>query len=246
MRFPKIIQSIFERRRDANLRGLEKKIGYSFTDKSMAKRALRHRSFLLPGENNSSESYEQLEFLGDAVLGFVVSEYLYLKYPEYEEGDLSRLKSTIVSGSVLTQCAKKLGLGKNIQLGPGEIRSGGRNRSSLLEDVFESLVGAVYLDGGIKTVKSFLRQHLLSNVETIFQSDEYRNYKSILQEYAQSNLAASPVYRVVNESGPDHKKTFSIEVLIKEDVLGQGEGLSKKRAEQFAARAALKNMGIEE
>ena len=218
---------------------LEAKIGYRFKKASIVEKALRHRSALQKEGLNPTEAYEQLEFLGDSVIGLVVAEYLFKKYPDSAEGKLTQIKSLLVSGEVLSQKALELELGQYILMGDGEIRSGGRKRRSILEDTFEALVGAIFIDGGLKCATKFIRRHLLSDVKEILDSDELRNYKSMLLEYAQSTSATQPHYKVVSESGPDHKKIYTVEVSISNKVLGTGQGRTKKRAEQKAAQTAL-------
>ncbi|MBC8205106.1 ribonuclease III [bacterium] len=230
----------------SDLRNLEGIIGYHFTDYRLGLTALKHRSALERGEDSAADSYERLEFLGDAVLGFLVTKYLYRRYPDQGEGGLSRKKSAIVSGRALAQRARDIGFGEFIELGEGEIRAGGKKRTSILGDVFEALIGAIYLDGGMKAASDFVQIFLLSHHEAMVNSEELRDYKSILQEYTQSCFATAPAYRVVNETGPDHKKIFSIEVMVEKDVMGGGAGGSKKSAEQEAAKAALKKLGVEE
>ncbi len=223
---------------------LEERIGYRFRDPSLAERALRHRSSLQQEKLDLTDAYEQLEFLGDSVIGLIAAEYLFREYPDEDEGKLTQIKSLLVSGEVLSQRALALDLGRFLLMGAGEVRSGGRERRSILEDAFEALVGAVYLDGGLKAAQRFVQQHLLSCVDEIIDSDELRNYKSMLLEYAQSTSTSQPVYMVMSESGPDHKKIYTIEVSLNGKILGTGEGRSKKRAEQRAAREALEKLGV--
>ncbi|NQS99115.1 MAG: ribonuclease III [candidate division Zixibacteria bacterium] len=223
---------------------LEERIGYRFRDPSLAERALRHRSSLQQEKLDQTDAYEQLEFLGDSVIGLIAAEYLFREYPDEDEGKLTQIKSLLVSGEVLSQRALALDLGRFLLMGAGEVRSGGRERRSILEDAFEALVGAVYLDGGLKAAQRFVQRHLLSCVDEIIDSDELRNYKSMLLEYAQSTSTSQPVYMVMSESGPDHKKIYTIEVSLNGKILGTGEGRSKKRAEQKAAREALEKLGV--
>lgn len=223
---------------------LEGKIGYRFKNPSLAERALRHRSSLQQEKLEQTDAYEQLEFLGDSVIGLISAEYLFKEYPDEDEGKLTQIKSLLVSGEVLSQRAMALDLGQFLLMGAGEVRSGGRERRSILEDAFEALVGAIYLDGGLKAAKRFVQRHLLNCVNEVIDSDELRNYKSMLLEYAQSTSTSQPVYEVVSETGPDHQKTYSIEVSLNGKALGMGRGCSKKRAEQRAARVALEKLGV--
>ncbi len=227
-----------------NLRRLEKKIGYRFKNPSLALKALRHRSVLTQENFDHTDSYERLEFLGDAVITLVTSKYLMKKFPEAGEGELTKLKSLVVSGEVLSEQAQALQLGDNIFMSEGEDRSGGREKPSILEDVFEALAGAVFLDGGLSASEKFIRKNLLRYTESIYHSENHVNYKSILLEYAQSEHSVQPKYRVISEEGPDHNKIYRIEASIENRVLGVGEGTSKKRAEQQAAKAALQELGV--
>jgi len=178
------------------------------------------------------------------VLGLIVSRFLVRNYPEAGEGELTKRKSLIVSGEVLSQKADELGLGKHLLLGNSEIKTGGRKRPSILEDTFEALVGAIYLDGGLKKAEMFVHRHLLENTDDIFNDDEHKNYKSVLLEHTQAEMSLQPVYRVVSEEGPDHRKIYRMKVTIGNKEMGQGMGSSKKRAEQRAAKAALKKLGV--
>jgi ribonuclease-3 len=185
-----------------------------------------------------------LEFLGDAVLDLVSSEYLYRCFPSKLEGDLTQIKSVMVSGKVLTREARRLGLGKYLLLSENEDKSGGRNRSSILEDAFEALVGAIYLDGGYRQVRRFLVRELLTHSKDHYQDARHRNYKSLLLEYTQGNGLTNPEYIVREEIGPEHRKKFVVEVVLGEDVRGSGEGRTKKSAEQKAAREAARELSL--
>jgi ribonuclease-3 len=233
------------RYKDHHLSKLERKIGYRFHQRSLLERAVKHRSVFNGKKGNYNESNEQLEFLGDAVLSLVVAQYLLDLNPQFGEGELTKLKSLVVSGEVLSRCAMELDLGKFLQMGTGEIRSGGRTRPSILEDAYEALVGAVFLDGGLKSTRNFVRRTLLDHIEEIVESSDLQNYKSRLLEYAQANFSTQPYYRVMAETGPDHHKTYKIEVFIRNQSFGYGEGCSKKRAEQSAARQALTKLNID-
>jgi len=224
--------------------GLQRNIGYRFRDKSLLIDALKHRSVLpLYGEDRA-KSNERLEFLGDAVLDFVAAEYFYHLFPTMAEGELTKLRSVIASGSVLVRAAQKIELGQFILLSPNEERTGGRERASILEDAFEALIGAIYLDGGRKAVRTFVEDHLLGNWKEIVQQKEFFNYKSLLLEHVQSKQWAAPVYVLCDESGPDHLKRFVVEVMINGVVHGRGEGRSKKAAEQEAAYVTALRLGL--
>lgn len=217
---------------------LQKKIGVTFTNEKLLKQAFVHRSFL----NESEEfvtSNERLEFLGDAILSFVTSHYLYETYPQFPEGTLTNIRSALVKTKTLSNTAKALNLGELLMLSHGEESSGGRNNDSLLADCFESLLGAMYLDSGIDTARAFLQTFLLPQATDIVQNKSYIDYKSLLQELVQEHTKLSPTYRVTKSEGPDHSKMFWVEVLTGTTVLGEGKGKSKQEAEQQAASAAL-------
>jgi len=206
-------------------------------------RALTHRSYL--NENKDAiEDNERLEFLGDAVLDFIVAEWLYNHYPEKPEGDLTRLRAALVHTNQLADFARMIDLGKALRLGHGEIQAGGRKRPTLLCDAFEALVGALYLQSGVQAVKEFTIPLLERVVGEIFRRHMDDDTKSRLQEWAQGQGFSSPHYVLVNEKGPDHAKTFEMEVRIDKTPYGRGTGPSKQVAEKRAAREALKQIGI--
>jgi len=206
-------------------------------------RALTHRSYL--NENKDAiEDNERLEFLGDAVLDFIVAEWLYNHYPEKPEGDLTRLRAALVHTDQLASFAKEIDLGLALRLGRGEIQAGGRERLTLLCDAFEALVGAIYLEGGIPAVKNFMVPLLKDVVDEIFRSHMDEDTKSRLQEWAQGNGFSSPKYVLVAEEGPDHEKTFEMEVRINNKPYGRGIGSSKQTAEKAAAKEALIKIGL--
>lgn len=206
-------------------------------------RALTHRSYL--NENKDAiEDNERLEFLGDAVLDFIVAEWLYNHYPEKPEGDLTRLRAALVHTDQLASFAKEIDLGRALRLGRGEIQAGGRERLTLLCDAFEALVGAIYLEGGIQAVENFMVPLLKDVVDEIFRSHMDEDTKSRLQEWAQGNGFSSPKYVLVAEEGPDHEKTFEMEVLINRKPYGRGIGSSKQSAEKAAAKEALIKIGL--
>jgi ribonuclease-3 len=241
---------LFRRRRRvpaevlAFVAGLQRNIGYRFRDPSLLADALKHRSVLpLYGEDRA-KSNERLEFLGDAVLDFVVAEYFFHLFPNMTEGELTKLRSVIASGTVLVRAAQKIDLGKFILLSPNEDRTGGRERASILEDTFEALIGAIYLDGGRKAAREFVETHLLGNWREVVQQKEFVNYKSLLLEYVQARQGGAPTYVLRDQSGPDHLKHFVVEVVINGVVHGRGEGRSKKAAEQEAAYLTVLQLGL--
>ncbi len=218
----------------------EKLIGYNFKDKNLLRTALTHSSY---ANENRSKSYERLEFLGDSVLGFVCSCYLYENFSNLPEGELTKNRSTLVCEKSLCRFSRELGIGKYMYLSNGEMRTGGRERPSILADMFESIVAAIFLDSGdIEKVKKFVVPFLKRACDSMNKSG-FKDYKTTLQEIIQQNPEEKLSYVVVNESGPDHDKRFKVEVLLNSNCIGKGGGRSKKEAEQEAARLALELMG---
>jgi len=209
-------------------------IGYSFKNKKLLEEALTHKSYST--EQNNRSSNERLEFLGDSVLGLVVCFFLFRKFPQKDEGFLSKLKSHLVSRKNLTLWAKKIRLGSFVYLGEGEILSGGRKKDSILANALEALIGAIYLDAGFQETYKFIANWLRSQDLKVLFCD----YKSSLQEIIQKKYKKPPVYVLVSSEGPEHKKIFTVKVKIKNRILGSGSGASKKEAEQNAAKKALK------
>ncbi len=216
-----------------------KLIGYHFRHHELITQALKHRSYLPQVNERRSRSNERLELLGDAVLGLVVTEYLYHKFPEKEEGDITAIKSLLVSRKILTRIARKLDLGKFILMSESEELAGGRLRPSIIADAYEAVTGAIYLDGGLAAARNFVKQTLLSDMDQILSEEQHRNFKSMLLELSQSRNLGTPYYNVLSEEGPDHNKIFTVEVRIQNRTMGLGVGNSKKRAEQNAAQHAL-------
>ncbi|RMG61526.1 MAG: ribonuclease III [Calditrichaeota bacterium] len=220
------------------------KFGIDFSQPQLILTALKHRSYLNVTNEPRIFSNERLEFLGDAVTNLVVTEFLYRKFPKKTEGQLSKVKSILVSKPVMAEIAAGMSLGEMLLINWGEEKTGGRQRISLLGDAFEAVVGAIYLDQGMETARRFIERYLLKDYQKILKRGLYKNYKSILLEYAQSTSKQPPEYRVVEESGPDHAKQFTVEVWVNGQKLGQGTGRSKKLAEQQAARQAIEKLGI--
>jgi ribonuclease-3 len=218
---------------------LQAAIGVSFRDPVLLRRALTHASYLNENPDCSWGDNERLEFLGDAVVDFVAADYLYAHFPAWQEGQLTSLRAEWVRADTLAQFAVDKGLGSYLLLGRGEEQSGGRTRVTMLSDAFEALVGAIYLDGGLDAARQFIVPLLeaLAKAQTV--SAALRDPKSRLQEWAQSVVRAAPAYVTVEESGPDHARQFTVEVLIQGFARGRGTGHSKQAAEQAAARAAL-------
>jgi len=218
------------------------RLNLPFKDYFLLTRALTHRSYL--NENKDAiEDNERLEFLGDAVLDFIVAEWLYNHYPEKPEGDLTRLRAALVHTDQLASFAKQIDLGRALRLGRGEIQAGGRERITLLCDAFEALVGALYLHEGLSAVNAFMVPLLSEVVDIIFRNHLDDDTKSRLQEWAQGHGFSSPKYILIAEEGPDHDKTFEMEVRIGLKSFGRGIGSSKQTAEKVAAREALITLG---
>lgn len=222
---------------------LARRLGLQYTNLHLLVRALTHRSYL--NENQSAiEDNERLEFLGDAVLDFVVGAWVYNHFPEMQEGDLTRMRSALVRTDTLAEFARRLDLGSALRLGRGELASGGRQRDNLLCATFEALIGAIYLDAGIPVVEAFVEPLLADISRKVISQEEIYDPKSTLQEWAQSNKLGTPRYTTINSSGPDHAKVFTVEVQVNNKVFGQGEGTSKQAAAQMAAQAALESLGL--
>ena len=217
---------------------LQGTIGYKFQDEQLLQRAITHSSYANEKKSPEIKCNERLEFLGDSVLGFLVARYLFQADPDMPEGDLSRARAGLVCESSLEQVARSIQLGRYLRLGRGEETAGGRERPSILADATEALLGAIYLDGGIDEAAAFIRRFLLIK-PNLKKNTLLSDYKTALQEYIQRDKDKTVSYRLVDETGPDHAKIFTCEVLVNDEVLGRGEGTSKKAAEQKAACAAL-------
>jgi len=213
-------------------------LSHPFRRRELLETAFTHRSYAneTPGVK---ESNQRLEFLGDAVLGLVVSQYCYERFPDWPEGDLSKVRAAVVCAPALARSARTLAIGEVLRLGRGEASTGGRDRDSNLADAFEAVVGALYLDGGLEAARPFVLQALMSELAAVQDGQRATDYKTQLQEHLQRFSAESPTYRLVAEEGPDHAKTFTMAVYWGGRVLGRGAGHSKKEAEQEAARQAL-------
>lgn len=225
------------------LSALEKRLGFEFHDKSLLQRALIHRSYLNEHPEFPLEDNERLEFLGDAVLDFVTGAYLYHRFPELQEGPLTNLRSTLVRRSTLARFARQLELGGHMLMGHGEAESGGRHRPANMCAAFEAVVGALYLDQGLDSVRHLLEPLILPEISRALQDSLEKDPKSHLQELAQARMHRTPRYATVAETGPDHAKLFTVEVSIGDQVYGQGHGPSKQQAAQEAARQALQQIG---
>lgn len=215
---------------------LEEKIGYHFQDISLLQQAITHSSFTNEQKINKAKHYERLEFLGDAVLELVSSEFLFREHSNVQEGQLTKMRASMVCEPALAFCAKDLELGKFMRLGKGEESTGGRNRDSIISDAMEALIGAIYLDGGMEPAKQFINRFILSDLENKVL---FYDSKSNLQELIQGTLKKEFHYELLEESGPEHDKTFVVEVHMEQECLGKGLGRTKKAAEQQAAYQAL-------
>lgn len=214
----------------------------TFTSEKLFQLAFIHRSYLNESKN-VPESNERLEFLGDSILSFVVSDHLYKAYPDFDEGILTNLRSLVVNTKSLAKMAKKLDFGSQLMLSRGEEDSGGRENESILANTFEAVIGALFLDQGIEAVKVFLYEVLIPEIEVYVQKKVFKDPKSLLQEYVQSRKQNSPVYKVLHEDGPAHAKQFTIGVFVGDNQVGEGKGKSKQEAEEHAAEQALEKLG---
>ncbi|MHB0913773.1 MAG: ribonuclease III [Armatimonadota bacterium] len=221
------------------LRKIAEELGLEEENLGILKQALTHKSFL--GEFGDLESNERLEFLGDAILGMIVSEHLFSRFTEKHEGELAKAKAVAVSEPILAEAARKVDISPALYVSTGEEMSGGRDRSSILADAFEAVVAAIYISKGIGAVREFVLSALGPILEDIEREEHHRNYKSVLQELAQNLYKKAPKYVVIAESGADHDKTFTVEAQLEGTSLGRGTGKSKKQAEQAAAFEALQH-----
>lgn len=215
---------------------LQERIGYHFVDEALLKQALTHSSFANEQKINKLSDYERLEFLGDAVLELVSSEFLYKQNKDMPEGQLTKLRASMVCEPALAYCARDIELGSYILLGRGEEATGGRNRDSITSDVMEAVIGAIFLDGGIESAKAFIYRFVLSDLE---DKKLFLDSKTLLQEEIQKKNTAQLKYELVGETGPDHDKQFSVEAYLDGKLIGTGLGRTKKAAEQQAAYEAL-------
>lgn len=219
-----------------NLKELEQKIGYCYKDQSLLKQAMTHTSFANEMKINKLLSYERIEFLGDAVLEMVSSEFFYFAYPDLPEGQLTKKRASSVCEQALAITARQLEIGKYLLFGKGEERTGGRDRDSIIADAIEAVIGSIYLDGGIEPAKKFILTFVLNDLEN---KQLFYDAKSILQEMVQTQKMGTIRYELIGEEGPEHDKIFKVQLFIEDEAVGYGEGKSKKLAEQQAAYQAL-------
>jgi ribonuclease-3 len=222
-----------------SLQKFEDQIEVYFEDKDLLRQVFVHRSFLNENPDFKLDHNERLEFLGDAVLELVVTEFLYKNYNK-PEGELTNLRSALVKGEMLAKVAASIDMNDHLYLSHGESKSGGRSRQIILANAFEALIGAMYLDQGMEKVRTFIGKNILPKLPEILEKGLYLDAKSKLQEVIQEKEGVTPTYRVLAESGPDHDKTFSVGVFVGERMAGEGQGSSKQSAEQAAAAEALK------
>lgn len=223
----------------------EKQAGIRFKRLDLLNLAFSHRSYV--NENAElTDNNEKLEFLGDSVLGLVSSEYLFLNYSEMAEGDFARIKSFVVSEDSLAEIAKRLKIDNYILIGKGEEYSGGRNKKAILADCMEAIIGAYFLDSGMRPVKDLILRYLVPEIEKVLQNRHRKDYKTLLQEYAQKSFKSYPKYSVIKKTGPDHDRIFWVEVIVDGRSFGPGQGKNKKEAEQQAAGIAYTELSSED
>jgi ribonuclease-3 len=218
----------------------EKKINVNFKDKDLLKQAFIHRSYINENSGTKLSHNERLEFLGDAVLELIVTDFLYKKYPNYAEGELTALRSALVNAVIISEVASKMGMNEYLLLSKGESKDTGKARSYILANTYEALVGAIYLDQGYEVALKFIAKFLLTHTEEIVTKKLWRDAKSLVQEKSQEFVGHTPAYKVLHESGPDHDRHFTIGIYFGSDLIAEGKGKSKQEAEQSAAMAALK------
>jgi len=228
-------------KRYRQLNRLQKNLKLKFKDKSLLNRALTHRSYVNEYRTGLKDN-ERLEYLGDSVLAVVINEYLFKRYEDYPEGNLAKIKSAVVSETTLAKVAAEINLGSFLLMGKGEERSGGRERSSILANTFEAVLGAIYLDSGLKESKRYILSLLKSHIERIDKLSYLRDPKTALQEYVQGKFKERPLYEVVDETGPDHSKQFTVKLSIKGREVSHGIGSSKRKAEMDAAKKILQDI----
>lgn len=216
---------------------------YQFHDTGLLTTAMTHSSYANEHRDQHIQNNERLEFLGDSILGLVSADYVFHRYPNVPEGYLTKMRAAVVCEQTLYEVAKELGLDHLLLLGKGEENGGGRKRPSILADSVEALIGAIYLDGGLEAARTFILSFLTDKVDLAEQGGAFRDYKTALQEIVQKNRQETLTYRLSGESGPDHDKRFTVQVLLNRNIFAEGVGHSKKEAEQMAAKAALELMG---
>jgi ribonuclease-3 len=228
---------------ESSIYSLENILEYRFKDQNLLLQALTHRSFVNEHEGEDLRNNESLEFLGDAVLGFVISSRIFQHYPDLTEGELSKIKAYLVSAANLVHLAEQIHLGDFVRLSRGEEKTGGRTKRAIVVDAYEAIIGAIYLDGGVEAVSDFVGRQIDGFLESLdLKQLTYGDFKSALQEFLHNLGRPEPVYRVVDEIGPDHRKTFVVQVIIHDEVIAESSGRTKKEAQQSAARLAMERL----
>ncbi|MBI2630610.1 ribonuclease III [Candidatus Nomurabacteria bacterium] len=223
-----------------NFSDFEKKIKITFKDKNLLMQAFTHRSYINENGGTILTHNERLEFLGDAVLELIVTDFLYKKYPNYTEGELTAIRSALVNAVIISEVASDVGMNEYLLLSKGEAKDHGKARQYILANTYEAVVGAVYMDQGYETAEAFITKTLLQKTDEIVKKKLWRDAKSLVQEKAQEFVEVTPMYKVLNEAGPDHDKHFTVGIYFAKDLIAEGKGKSKQEAEQKAAEAALK------
>lgn len=226
-----------------NFEKFEKKAGVIFKDKNLLKQAFTHRSYINENKNLNLEHNERMEFLGDAVLELVITDFLYKRFKDSNEGEMTSLRSALVNADTCSLVAKKLGANESLLLSKGEAKDTGRARQYILANTLEAIIGAIYLDQGYEIAKNFIITHIAPLVEDIIKDGAWIDAKSLFQEKIQEHVGITPVYKTIQEYGPDHDKHFIVRVYVGDEMYGEGEGKSKQDAEQEAARKALEAKG---
>lgn len=222
----------------------EKIIGYKFNDILLLNKALTHRSYANEHKKSKIKDNERLEFLGDAVLSLVITEYIFNEFQNKREGELAKIRSSVVSSKALFKKSKELNLGEYILLGKGEESTGGRKRFSNLTNVYEAVIGAIFIDSDFASAKIFILEQFKQDINEVVEKRIYLDYKSILQEYTQHQYKVRPIYKLIKEEGPEHSKKFTVEVFIEDKSFGSGTSNTKKEAEQLSAEVASKKLKI--
>lgn len=222
---------------------LQQKLKVTIQDTSLLEEAFRHKSFVNESDDSSLKSNERLEFLGDAVLELVVTNALFIQFPEKEEGELTALRSALVRGRNLSQVAKDLQIGEYLILSKGEFNSKGQEKNYILANLVEAVIGSIFIDQGFQKASQFILDNIYSKLPQILEENSHIDAKTKFQEEAQDKLSITPTYKLISESGPDHSKVFKMGVFLEDNLIGEGEGSSKQKAEQAAANSALQNKG---
>ncbi len=224
------------------LKEIQKNLKVRFNNLDLLLTSLSHKSFVNERQKDSIENNEKLEFLGDSVLGLIITEYLYNKYPDLNEGDMARIKSVVVSEDSLSAAGRRIGLNNYLRIGKGEELTGGRDKKALIADAFEAFLGAIYLDSKYSKVEGFVIELMADEIDLVVNERQGMDYKTLLQEFVQKKYKDCPKYRLISESGPEHDKTFNMEVIINDNVVAYGSGKTKKEAEKEAAQFAYNKL----